>query len=126
MQFSPTRFVTLNGAEVQANPENAAEAKLALKEIKQKKKEFALQGRVLTDGIKQAKDAAGRAEGTAAQNKKRGFFAAIGRMMRQVKAREPKRALHELESELKQLDQVVLNLESCALQLEGKILQMGE
>ena len=124
MELSPTRFISLNGAEVHATPQNAAEAKLALKEIKQKKKEFALRRRVLTDGIKQAKDAADRASGTAAQNRQRGFFASLHRMMRQVKAREPKRALSELEAELKQVDQIVLNLDGCAIQLEGKILQM--
>ena len=125
MQFSSARFVSVIGTEVHANPSNNAEARIALKELRQKKKEFTLRKRALAAQAKSARDAAERAEGTPSQNKKRGIFAALGRLFRKAKARTPKKTLTELEADLTQADEILFNLDSCAIQIEGKLLQTG-
>ncbi len=125
MQLSSARFVSIIGTEVHANPASKAEGKIALAELRQKKKEFALRRRALISQQRAAKDAAERAEGSPAQNKKRGFAAFVGRLFRKAKARTPKRDLTEIDADLAAVDEILFNLDSCAVQIEGKLLQLG-
>ncbi len=125
MKLSPTRFVAIEGTEVRANPTSNAEAQIALKELRLKKKEFALRRRALLAQAKKARAAAQRAEGTPAQRKKQGFSAFFSRMFRKAKARTPKRELAEIEADIHATDEVLWNIDSCVVQIEGRLLQQG-
>jgi len=125
MKLSPTRFVAIEGTEVRASPTSNAEAQIALKELRQKKKEFALRRRALLAQAKKARATAQRAEGTATQRKKQGFGALIGRLFRKAKARTPKRELAEIEADIQATDEVLWNIDSCAVQIEGRLLHQS-
>lgn len=123
MKLSEARFVSIIGAEVLASPASAADAKMALKEIRQKKKEFALRRRALVSQQKASKAAAERADG-ATSRRKSGLFAALGRLIGRARAMRPRRELTEIEADLTQVDEILFNLDSCAVQIEGKLLRM--
>ena len=73
MRLSPTRFISIAGTEVHAAVTNAADGKTALKEIKQKKSEFALKRRALAYQQKLAKAAAEKAEGSPRARSRRDY-----------------------------------------------------
>ncbi len=122
MQLSAARFVSISGTEVHATPTSNDEAKTALKELRQKKKEFTLRRRALATQQKLARDAAIKAEGREPRAKKPGLFAVIGRLMGKAKARKPKRDLAEIERDLAEVDEILFNLDSCVVQIEGRLL----
>jgi hypothetical protein len=124
MRLSPARYISILGTEVHAAVTNPAEGKTALKEIKQKKSEFALERRAIQHQMKKAKDAAERAEGTVPK-RKTGLFASVRRLFGKVQARKPRQSLAELEGKLHEVDEILFNLDSCKVQIEGKLLQMG-
>jgi hypothetical protein len=124
MKLSQARFVSILGTEVLANPSSAADAKLALRELRQKKKEFALRRRALIAQQKSAKAAAEKAEGGGARKRSSSVFAALGRLVGRARAAKPKRALAEIESDIGQVDEILFNLDSCAVQIEGRLLHM--
>ena len=86
MRLSSTRFISIAGTEVHAAVTNAADGKTALKEIKQKKSEFALKRRALLYQQKQAKAAADKAEGAPTRRKSPGMFARIARLFGKARA----------------------------------------
>lgn len=125
MKLSEARFVSIVGTEVHANPASSAEARMALKELKQKKKEFALRRRALLAHAKAARVAAERAERPAKKRRSDSLVAVIGRLFRKVKARAPKRELAAIEADIHTTDEILFNLDSCAVQIEGRLLRMG-
>lgn len=125
MRLSPSRYISILGTEVHAAVSTAAEGKAALKEIKQKKNEYALKKRALAYQQKRAKDAAERAEGKPAQRRKSGILASFKRMFGKVQARAPKRTVAELESQIHEIDEILFNLDSCKVQIEGKLLHLS-
>lgn len=125
MRLSPTRFISIAGTEVHAAVSNAADGKTALKEIKQKKSEYALKRRALLYQQKQAKVAAEKAEGSPAKKKKTGLIATLGRWFGKARAVKPKRTLAEIEAQIVEIDEILYNLDSCKVQIEGKLLAMG-
>ena len=125
MRLSPSRYISIMGTEVHAAVNTAAEAKAAIKEIKQKKNEFGLKKRALAYQQKKAKEAADRAEGSPAQRRKTGVLAAVRRLFGKVQARAPKRSLAELDSQIHDIDEILFNLDSCKVQIEGKLLHMN-
>lgn len=124
MRLSPARYISILGTEVHAAVTTAAEGKAALKEIRQKKNEFGLKRRALIYQQKKAKAAAERAEGTPAERKKTGVVATLRRLFGKVQARKPKRSLGELEQQIHTVDEILFNLDSCKVQIEGKLLTM--
>lgn len=124
MKFSATRFVTISGTEVLATPASAADAKVALKELRQKKKEYGLRRRALVSQQKAAKAAAERAAGGASRKKAPTIWSALGRLIGKARSAKPRRALAEIESDIAHVDEILFNLESCAVQIEGRLLNM--
>lgn len=123
MKLSPARFVTINATEVMATPANADEAKIALKELRQKKKEFQLRRRALQAQAKTARAAAERAEGkTQRARPQRGFISVVRKLVGKAKARKPLQQLEQLEAELTATDEILFNIDSCAVQIEGRLL----
>lgn len=125
MRLSPTRFISIMGTEVHAAVTTAADAKTALKEIKQKKNEYALKKRALVYQQKKAKEAAERAEGPAALRRQTGLVATVRRLVGKVQARAPRRSLADLDAQITDIDEILFNLDSCKVQIEGKLLHMG-
>lgn len=125
MRLTPTRYISIMGTEVHAAVTTSAEGKTALKEIKQKKNEFGLKRRALVYQQKKAKEAAERAEGTPAQRRKTGMVATLRRLFGKVQARAPKRSLADLDAQIHDVDEILFNLDSCKVQIEGKLMQMG-
>jgi hypothetical protein len=123
MKLSAARFVSIDGTEVTANPRSKDEAKIALKELRQKKKEFQLRRRALLAQAKTAKENADRIEGRPARKTERGLVSTVGRMIRKAKARKPKQELAAIEDDIRTTDEILFNLDSCAVQIEGKLLQ---
>ncbi|MEQ1714997.1 MAG: hypothetical protein ABL907_03260 [Hyphomicrobium sp.] len=125
MRLSHARYISILGTEVHAAVTNPAEGKVALKEIKQKKSEFGLKRRALLYHQKQAKAAADRAEGSAPRKTSTGMVAMLRRLFAKAKARKPRQCLADLETEIQTVDEILFNLDSCRVQIEGKLLHMG-
>ncbi|MEZ5899494.1 MAG: hypothetical protein R3D51_08370 [Hyphomicrobiaceae bacterium] len=125
MKLSPARYISILGTEVHAAVTTAAEGKSALKEIRQKKNEFGLKRRALMYQQKKAKVAAEKAEGGRTTRSKSGVFAAVRRLFGKVQARAPKRSIAELESQIHDIDEILFNLDSCKVQIEGKLLSLS-
>ena len=75
MQLSETRFVKIDGTNISASVNSATEAKIAIKEIRQKKKEFAHIKRGLMRQKKDAERQAGTSRGK--KGVKTGFFHSV-------------------------------------------------
>lgn len=125
MKLSPARYISILGTEVHAAVTTAAEGKTALKEIRQKKNEFGLKRRALVYQQKTAKEAAERAQGTRTDRRKTGLVASLRRLFGLIQARAPKRSVAELESQIHDIDEILFNLESCKVQIEGKLLSLS-
>lgn len=125
MKLSPAIYVSILGTEVHASVKTAAEGKSALKEIRQKKNEYALQRRRLLYQQRQAREAAERAQGSPRARKEPGLFAALRRMFGKVQARAPKRSVAEIDAQIHDIDEILFNLDSCKVQIEGKLLHMS-
>lgn len=124
MNFSPARYISILGTEVHAAVANPAEGKTALREIRQKKAEYGLKRRALLYQQKKAKAAADKAGRTPAK-KKTGVIAGLRRLFAKAKSAKPKRTLAEIENEIHAVDEILFNLDSCKVQIEGKLLSMG-
>lgn len=125
MNFSPTRFISIAGTEVHAAVTSAADGKVALKEIKQKKNEYALKRRALVYQQRTAAKAAAKARKSQTQKKKTGFLAFVGRMFAKKATGKAAPSLAQIEAEIVETDEILFNLDSCRVQIEGKLLTMG-
>ena len=123
MNFSPARYISILGTEVHAAVDNPAEGKTALKEIRQKKAEYGLKRRALVYQQKKAKTAAETAGKTPAK-KRTGLVAALRRMFAKARSAKPRKTLAEIETEIHTVDEILFNLDSCKVQIEGKLLGM--
>ena len=123
MHFSPARYISILGTEVHAAVANPVDGKIALKEIRQKKAEYGLKRRALVYQQKKAKTAAETAGRTAAK-KQTGLIAALKRMFAKARSAKPRKTLAEIETEIQGIDEILFNLDSCKVQIEGKLLGM--
>ena len=96
--------------------QSAAEAKAALRELRHKRKELRHLRRGLVREAKAAYDAEMQAE-------RRGrFLSTLSRLRGALSRRRPRRDLAEVELEIAHADEILHNLESCIIQVEGKLL----
>lgn len=129
MQLSETRFVKVEGTTVSATVKTASEAKIAVKEIRQKKKEYAHIKKGLMRQLKAAERVANAAK---KKSKPSGFFsrvgAAVGSMASLAGAygtAQAKADIPRLEIECAQADEILHNLDTVLIQIEGKLLRMS-
>ena len=127
MQITETRFIRIEGTHVAAAVDTADEAKLAVKELRHKKREFTHMKRALVRQRKAAEARAARAKRKRARP--RGFLArtravidflaglpgAFGRASAMMD-------LPKIEREIANTDDILHNLDTVMLQLEGKLL----
>jgi ABC-type histidine transport system ATPase subunit len=128
MQLIEMRFAKIDGTDVRVQVNSAAEAKEAIKELKHKKKELALLKKRLIKEERASRSAHDRAEReTQRIAKARGFMASVrrvGRLFRKpapIDAREPEL----VAADIRVMDDIAHNIDSCIVQLEGKLLRMG-
>lgn len=124
MQLREMRYAKIDGTDVSVQVQSAAEAKMAIKELKHKKKELGLIRKKMVREQVSAKRILSREEAARArENRKRGVFAALRRVSR-VFANK-KMELPDVEAitmGLEQTDEILHNIESCIIQLEGRLL----
>jgi hypothetical protein len=130
MQLSPTRFMRIEGTEVLVQVNSSEEAKLAMKELNHKKKELAHIKRDLLRQQKSTRRRRERAERPRSwvwnvfdPKKKlvRAVSAVVGVFVPPKPAREPS----DIADDLRRIDEIVHNIESCRLQIQGKLISLG-
>lgn len=131
MLLSETRFVKIDGTDVTASVKTAAEARMAVKEVRQKKREYAHIKRGLQRQIKAAERIATAARGKRTR-RGRGFLAHVGSALSAVAGlagaygkASAAMDLPRLERECATADEVLHNLDAVLIQIEGKLLQMS-
>lgn len=123
MQLRDMRYATISGTEVAVKVNSATEAKAAIKELRHKKKEVTLLKRRLASELKRARAAEERAErAAAARRRKKGFMAALSRLSSAFKSKEDTADTARLEIDMHKAEEILHNIDSCIIQLEGKLL----
>ena len=127
MQITETRYVRIAGSEVTAAVDSTDEAKLAVKELRHKKREFTHLKRGLVRQRKAAEARAARAKRKRTKNP--GFLAhtravidflasipgAFGRAGAMID-------IPKLEREIKRTDDILHNIDTVLLQIEGRLI----
>ena len=123
MQLREMRYAKIEGTEVAVQVASPAEAKEALKELRHKKKEVALLKRRLQSELKKARAAADKVErAERALAKKKGFVAAVKRLSNAFSDDEEADDVTRLERDVSKMTEIADNIDSCIIQLEGKLL----
>lgn len=118
------RFARIDGTEVVVEVKSEREAKLAIKELRHKKKELSLLKRRMTKQEMRARRTVERAEeADARERRRRGLFATLSRVSRAFRNREKLPDLDAIQRDLDQADEILHNLDSCIIQLEGRLLR---
>jgi hypothetical protein len=124
MQLRDMRFARIDGTEVVVEVKSEREAKLAIKELRHKKKELSLLKRRMTKQETRARRTVERAEeADARERRRRGLFATLSRVSRAFRKREKLPDLGAIQRDLDQADEILHNLDSCIIQLEGRLLR---
>lgn len=123
MQLREMRFAKIEGTEVMVSVQSAAEAKSAIRELKHKKKELALLKKRMLKKQTAARRAIDREERERARDdRRRGVLSTLKRVSRVFRGNKPEQDLETIERELEQTDEILHNIESCIIQIEGKLL----
>src|SRR5437762_1753315 len=128
MQLAPMRYTKIEGTAVAVFVTTAAEAKVALKELRHKKRELKFLRSALTrrqrasrasqrSGPKQRKSPVRRILGGL-----RWMIASLFEVATVPRSERRARDPAEIERELHRLDETLHNIEGCVLQLQGKLL----
>jgi hypothetical protein len=127
MQLATLRYAKIEGTAVSVRVTSAEEAKAAVKELRQRKREL----KFLRSALAKQKKAA-RAKQKKGKTEKGGFATfvddmrwGLSAMLEQNKKPAPaakKRTLANVEAEMHHLDETLHNIDGCILQLEGKLL----
>lgn len=131
MQLSETRFVRIEGTSVSATVTTAAEAKIAIKEIRQKKREFSH----IKRGLMRDKKAAERIANAArkkSKNASSGFLAnvlstasKVASMAGAYGSASARMDLPRIEADCARAEETLHNLDTVLIQMEGKLLQLS-
>lgn len=126
MLLAETRFIKIEGTTVRADVRSAAEAKIAAKEVKQKKREYSHIRKGLMRELKAAQKIAGK---PAAKSKRQaGLLSKVGSAIAGLAtAHGTARArmdVHALEEECARTDEILHNLDAVLIQIQGKLLHL--
>lgn len=128
MQLIEMRFAKIVGTEVTVEVKSAAEAKAAIKELRHKKKELAILKKRLSKEHQTSRTAYARAERDRAREAKaKGIVASVRRVGRMFSGPEPVAARDpaEISADVRQMNEIAHNIDSCIVQLEGRLLKFG-
>ncbi|MFM9848477.1 MAG: hypothetical protein ACKVP3_15105 [Hyphomicrobiaceae bacterium] len=130
MQLSPTRFMKIEGTEVLVTVNSSDEAKLAMKELNHKKKELAHIKRSLLRQQRSMRRRSARAERPRSAlwnifdpNKK--LVRAVSAVVGVFVPPKPMRDAGDIARDLTQIDEIAHNIDSCRLQIQGKLISLG-
>jgi hypothetical protein len=124
MQLRPMTYARIEGTEVLVEVTSSFEAKSAIKELKHRKKELGLLKKRLQKSLKANRTAVQKAE--AAHDKAlkkgglKGVAARVGHAFRDKQAEDDAAAI---EKDLANMDDVITNIDSCIIQIEGRLLK---
>ena len=130
MELSDTRYIRIDGTSVTASVNTAAEAKIAVKEIRQKKREFMH----IKRGLLRQRKAAERVVSAARKRKPKpaGFLSRVGSTLSKVASIAGARGtasaamdLPRLERECAATEEILHNLDAVLIQIEGKLLRLS-
>lgn len=128
MQLAPMRYTKFDGTAVAVTVTSAAEAKLALKELRHKKREIKfLRGALARrQKVARARRAKGKPEPgmlqTFVSDLRWGIAALASGVPAPPSAKARPRSAAEIDEELRQADEMLHNIDGCILQLQGKLL----
>jgi len=123
MQLREMRYATITGTEVKVKVGSATEAKAAIKELRHKKKEVALLKRQVASELKRARTAQAKAEKAAARTRRAGgLMATLAKLSSVFGDDEHAEDVERLEKDLQHTEEILHNIDSCIIQLEGKLL----
>lgn len=123
MQLRPMRYASITGTEVTVKVNSAAEAKAAIKELRHKKKEVGLLKRRVASELKRARTAETKAEKAAAKARRDGgFMAALARLSSVFTDDDHSEDVARLAKDLEHTEEILHNIDSCIIQLEGRLL----
>jgi predicted Zn-dependent protease len=123
MQLREMRFATIEGTEVLVEVKSEKEAKSAIKELRHKKKELTLLKRRLAKDEGRARRTIERADAVAQREaRRRGLFATLRRVSRAFRKAPPLPDLDAIHREIEKADEILHNIDSCIIQLEGRLL----
>lgn len=123
MQLREMRFARIDGTEVMVEVRSEKEARAAIKELRHKKKELAHLKRRIAKQETRARRAIERAEAAEAREaRRRGLIATLRRVSRVFRSREMLPDLAAIERDLERTDEILHNIDSCIIQLEGRLL----
>ena len=124
MQLRPMTYARVEGTEVIVQVTSSFEAKSAIKELRHRKKELGLLRRRLQKQLKANQTAVQKAEAAHDKALKKGgvtgIAARVGHAFRDKKAEEDATTI---KKDLHNLEEVVTNIDSCIIQLEGRLLK---
>jgi hypothetical protein len=128
VQLAPLRFIKIEGTTVAVNVASAAEAKVALKELRHKKRELKFVRGALAKQHKAAKSKRprkGKPEPSGVATFLDDMRWGIGKMLDGKPEPAPVQrppTLAEIERDMRSLDEIMHNIDGCILQLQGKLL----
>lgn len=123
MQLRQMRYARIDGTEVLVEVTSEKEARAAIKELKHKKKELVLLKRRLAKQEQTARRVVERAEAADQREaRQRGLFATLRRVSRVFKKRKALPDPETFRRDLDQADEILHNIDSCVIQLEGRLL----
>ena len=128
MDIATTSFIQIEGETVHVRANSLAEAKLALKELKLKKKEYGLLKRAVTERQKEIR--AGYTENVRTRGSMVRGGGGVGRFVRAIQtvSRDSKRAqlannLAPLEQQKQQIETILRAIDAALLQVEAHLLK---
>jgi hypothetical protein len=127
MQLAETRYTHIEGTEVIVKVQSAEEARLAIRELKHRKKELGFLKRSLARQLKRATPRKGgrRSKRSFAGMLWAGTVWVLDAMMRlagRFKEGPRIKSTAELGREIARIDETLHNVDSCIIQVEGKLL----
>lgn len=130
MELSPTRYVKIEGTQVTAAVNTAAEAKHAIKEVRQKKRELAHIKRGLLRNRRVVERQAERVKVKRPQRRGvmarvRDAFATIAAITGAYGKASAIMDLPRIEKECADADEILHNLDTVLIQLQGKLLHLS-
>jgi hypothetical protein len=130
MQLAPTRFTKIVGTEVMVSVNTSAEAKTALKELSHKKRELAHLKRVLLRQQRaqaRKRDKAQRPSSVVWSifDPKKKLVRAVTAVVEVFRPKRPQRNSDEIARELRQIDEITQGIDSCKLQIQGKLINLS-
>jgi hypothetical protein len=123
MQLRPMKFAKVEGTEVMVHVNSPVEAKAAVKELRHRKKELGLLKKRLLRQQKSARTALEKKEAAQTRRIKKGGITGMATRLSRVLTSDPsEKDLATIERDLSNLELVAHNIESCILQIEGRLL----